>query len=99
MNSDIARESMYRFPSEDALEVTMEVAKEVKEQMESYEKASLEKHNNLEETKSHKNIVTFTDHPQSKVVDDHKQKSTEWKNAQLCQLIETFNMPNGSNRN
>ena len=98
MNSDIARESVYMFPSEDALEVTMEVAKEVKEQMESYEKASLEKENNLEERKCHKKIVTFTDHPQSKVADDHKQKSTEWKNAQLCQLIETFNMPNASNR-
>ena len=98
MNSDIAREFVYMFPSEDALEVTMQVAKEVEEQMESYEKASLEKENNLEERTSHKNIVTFTDHPESKVADDHKQKSTEWKNSQLCQLIETFNMPNASNR-
>ena len=98
MNSDIARESVYMFPSEDALEVTMQVAKEVEEQMESYRKASLEKQNNLEEIKSHKKIVTFINHPQSKVADDHKKKSTEWKNAQLCQLIETFNIPNASNR-
>ena len=98
MNSDIAGESVYMFPSEDALEVTMQVAKEVEEQMESYEKASLEKENNLEEIKCHKKIVTFTDHPQSKVVDDHKQKSIEWKNSQLYQLIDTYNMPNASNR-
>ena len=31
MNSNIARESMYRFPGEDAFEVTMQVAKEVEE--------------------------------------------------------------------
>ena len=31
MNSDIARESMYRFPSEDELEDTMQVTKEVEE--------------------------------------------------------------------
>ena len=66
--------------------------------MESYGKASLEKENNLEERKSHRKIVTFTYHPQSKVVDDHKQKSIEWKNSQLYQLIETYNMPNASNR-
>ena len=99
MNSDIARESMYRFPSEDALEVTIQVANEVEEQMESYGKASLEKENNFEERTSHKKIVTFTNHPESKVADDHKKKSTKWNISQLCQLIETFNMPNGSNRN
>lgn len=79
MNSDIARESMYRFPGEDALEVAMQVAKEVEEEMESYGKASLEKENNLEVSTSHKKIVPFTDHPESKVADEHKQKSTEWK--------------------
>ena len=72
--------------------------KEVEEDMESYGKASLEKENNLEERTSHKKIVTFTEHPESKVADDHKQKSTEWKIAQLYQLIETFNITNDSNR-
>ena len=72
MNSDIARESIYRFPSEDALEVIMQVAKEVEEEMESYGKDSLKKENNLEERTSHKKIVTFTDHLESKVADDHK---------------------------
>ena len=72
MNSDIARESIYRFLVEDALEVIMQVAKEVEEEMESYGKYSLEKENNLEKRTSHKNIVTFTYHPESKVADDHK---------------------------
>ena len=86
------------YQCEDALKVTMQVAKEVEEEMKSYGKSSLEKENNLEERTSHKNIVTFIDHPKSKVVDDHNKKSTEWKNSQLCQLIETSNMPNASNR-
>lgn len=79
MSSDIARESMYRFPGEDALEVAMQVAKEVEEEMESYGKASLEKENNLEASTNHKKIVPFTDHPESKVADEHTPKSTEWK--------------------
>ena len=62
MNSDIARESMYKISGEDALKVTTQVAKEVEEEMERYGKASLEKENNLEEITSHKNIVTFTYH-------------------------------------
>ena len=72
MISDIARESIYRFLGEDALEVIMQVAKEVEEEIESYGKDSLKNENNLEERTSHKNIVTFTDHPESKVADDHK---------------------------
>lgn len=79
MNSDIARESMYRFPGEDALEVAMQVAKEVEEEMESYGKVSLEKENNLEASTSHKKTVPFTDHPESRVADEHTPKSREWK--------------------
>ena len=72
MNSDIARNSIYRFLGEDALEVIMQVAKEVEEEMEIYGKDSLKKENNLEERTSHKNILTFTYHPESKVAYDHK---------------------------
>ena len=43
MNYDIVREFVYRFPGEDALEVAMQVAKEVEEEMDSYGKVSFEK--------------------------------------------------------
>jgi len=78
MKSDMTREPVYRLPGEDALELAMQVAKEVEEEMESYDKVSLEKDNNLEASTSHKKIVPFTDHPESKVADEHTPKSTEW---------------------
>lgn len=79
MNNDIARESVYRFPGEDALEVAMQVAKEVEEEMESYGKVSLEKENYLEASTSPEKIVSSTDHPESKMADEHTPKFREWK--------------------
>eukprot|EP01018_Ginkgo_biloba_P027251 Gb_16486 [translate_table: standard] len=76
-STDIVMESALRFPGEDALEVAMQVAKEVDQEMENYGKVSQERENNMEENSSYKKVLLPIDHPTSKFAGEHLLKSTE----------------------
>lgn len=68
-----ATEPTFRFPGEDALEVAMQVAKEVEQEMEEYDKIVLEKQI-LETETGHQNIVISKDNAESQVVKECKPK-------------------------
>lgn len=71
--TETASEPTFRFPGEDALEVAMQVAKEVEQEMEEYDKIVLEKQI-LETETSHQNIVISKDNAESQVVKECKPK-------------------------
>uniref|UniRef100_A0A0C9S920 TSA: Wollemia nobilis Ref_Wollemi_Transcript_9728_5206 transcribed RNA sequence n=1 Tax=Wollemia nobilis TaxID=56998 RepID=A0A0C9S920_9CONI len=76
-STDTARDSTYKIPGEDAIDVAMQVAKEVKEEMDSYVMVLAEKDNKLEGEVGHNKTVTSTDHT---VADKHLLESRDQKN-------------------
>lgn len=71
--SKTSTEPTFRFPGEDALEVAMQVAKEVNQEMEEYDNIALEKQI-LETDTNHQNIVISKDNGESQVAKECKPK-------------------------
>eukprot|EP01018_Ginkgo_biloba_P029672 Gb_20760 [translate_table: standard] len=72
-------ESTFRYPGEDPLEVAMQVAKEVEQEMEKYGKIALERENREANT-SLRNSVPSKDYSESQFAKERKQNTIECLN-------------------